>query len=446
MRTRTHLSSSVSIASGLAVIASAAIVHAQTVADVAAKGACETSGVVGLSDQLVKVQMCLTPGTFVAITPHAGITLASGTVKPFMLASSRDALWAAAGSLTLDVTSAFRTLSDQYVLYYSGGCSLAAKPGNSNHETGKAVDLSNWSAAVGAMEAAGCVHSYPSTDPVHFDCPGADERASSIKAFQHLWNVNNPGDLLTEDGAYGPSTESRLAKSPAGGFTNPADCAAPTTPDWAGAFVDQSFPKAPAGVLTMTAGSDVAGWIELKNIGGKAWDGKTFLGTTGPRDRKSPFVGGGWVSASRPATAGGIVSPGGTHKFMFTLHAPDKPGDYDERYGMVQEGTAWFSDPGQGGPADDLLQVKIKVVAPGGDGGALDAGRDAATSDGGRMDGGRFDGSLDDSGVGDDETAVSGSSAGCGCRTTGGSAPARNGLAALAILGLVVGARRRRSS
>src|SRR5438093_260966 len=83
----------------------------------------------------------------------------------------------------------------------------------------------------------------PSTDPVHFDCPGADHRSDSILAFQKLWNVNNPGDKIAEDGSYGPATESRLAKSPAGGFPIADDCTTPPpTPDWAGAFVDQSFP------------------------------------------------------------------------------------------------------------------------------------------------------------------------------------------------------------
>jgi hypothetical protein len=40
------------------------------------------------------------------------------------------------------------------------------------------------------------------------------------------------------------------------------------------------------------------------------------------------------------------------------------PGLYDEHFGVVQEGVAWFSDPGQGGPPDSDLEVKIQVVAP----------------------------------------------------------------------------------
>lgn len=212
-------------------LTTAAAAEAQTVQQVAAQGMCSTAGVVLLSDQLVQVQMaCVSPGTFVAFTPHAGVTLESAQIHPYLLATSRDALWTAAASVSLQVTSAFRTLADQYVLYYSGACALAATPGNSNHETGRAVDLANWSEALSAMEAAGCTHTYPTSDPVHFDCPGTDQRSESILAFQKLWNANNPTDLIAEDGQYGPQTESRLASSPAAGFATVPDCA-PTPTD-----------------------------------------------------------------------------------------------------------------------------------------------------------------------------------------------------------------------
>lgn len=424
-------------------IASAA--HADTVSAEAAKGACSTAGVVGLSDQLVKVQMCLSPGTFVAFTPHAGVTLTSSSIHPYLLESSKAALWDAASHIPLSVNSAFRTLADQYVLYYSHACGLAAMPGNSNHETGRAVDLENWSAATSAMEAAGCTHTYPSSDPVHFDCPGSDHRADSIKAFQHLWNVNNPGDLLVEDGSYGPATESRLAKSPAGGFPDPADCGAPpVTPDWGAAFVGQSFPLAPT-PLDLSAGEVVDGWIELKNIGTKAWDGKTFLATTEKRDRSSPFADSSWPAANRPAMLGGVVSPGGTHKFMFKLRAPAKVGDYVEHYGVVEEGVAWFSDPGQGGPADSLLQVHVVVSAPKpGDAGVGDA--DAAGDDSGVIDpdGGAI---LDDGGgpIGDgsSDIASDGAASGCKCGAPSRSSTPRGAWAVVALGALLLRSRRR---
>ena len=44
--------------------------------------------------------------------------------------------------------------------------------------------------------------------------------------------------------------------------------------------------------------------------------------------------------------------------------APMQPGEYHEHFSLVEEGTAWFSDPGQGGPADDQIEAWI-VVDPG---------------------------------------------------------------------------------
>ena len=55
----------------------------------------------------------------------------------------------------------------------------------------------------------------------------------------------------------------------------------------------------------------------------------------------------------------GTVAPGGTFKFSFNFHAPAKPGTYDEFFGVVEEGVAWFSDPGQGGPPDNQIEAQI---------------------------------------------------------------------------------------
>src|SRR5262249_49779080 len=40
---------------------------------------------------------------------------------------------------------------------------------------------------------------------------------------------------------------------------------------------------------------------------------------------------------------------------------PAKDGLYDEHIGLVQEGVAWFSDPGQGGPPDGQLEGLFQV-------------------------------------------------------------------------------------
>jgi lysozyme len=131
---------------------------------------------------------------------------------------------------------------------------------------------------------------------------------------------------------------------------------------WAAQYVSQSFPLAST-ALTMVAGQTVPSYIELKNVGTKTWDSSTHLGTTQPRDRKSTFADSTWLAPNRPAAVSGTVAPGGSYKFKFDLHAPDKPGTYYEYFGVVQEAVAWFSDPGQGGPPDDDLEVQVNVIA-----------------------------------------------------------------------------------
>ena len=135
------------------------------------------------------------------------------------------------------------------------------------------------------------------------------------------------------------------------------------TPDYAAQFVSQSFPVATT-TMTMSEGEVVPSFIELKNVGAKAWDKNTKIGTTQARDRSSVFADATWLSKSRPAAVVGTVPPGGTYKFKFDLAAPDTAGLHDEFFGVVQDGVAWFSDPGQGGPPDNDLEVKIQVVTP----------------------------------------------------------------------------------
>ena len=135
------------------------------------------------------------------------------------------------------------------------------------------------------------------------------------------------------------------------------------TADYAAAYVSQSFPLA-ATALAMVEGQTIPSYIELKNVGTKTWDSNTHLGTTQPRDRVSVFADSTWLSTDRPAGVTGTVAPGATYKFQFDLHAPATTGTYDEYFGVVEEGVAWFSDPGQGGPADNDLEVQIVVSAP----------------------------------------------------------------------------------
>lgn len=205
------------------VVFAGATASAQTVRDIANGGACSTAGIEGLSAQLVELHLCMFPDQVVEIV-NPNITTTSDRVHLLVTTQTRDALEGAAAQIPLRVNSGFRTLADQYTLYSSGGCGVVAKPGTSNHQSGLAVDLANWSEVVGVMGANGCAHPLPNTDAVHFDCPGPDMRGASTMVFQRLWNVNNPGDPIAEDGDYGPQTAARVAASPANGFpTNGCD-------------------------------------------------------------------------------------------------------------------------------------------------------------------------------------------------------------------------------
>src|SRR5262249_652561 len=106
----------------------------------------------------------------------------------------------------------------------SCGITAAADPGNSNHESGRAVDLGNWGAREASMVAHGWAHDVPGDD-VHFDhLSSADIRGSDGQAFQRLWDEDHPDALIDEDGRWGPMTEDALSRSPADGFALGPTC------------------------------------------------------------------------------------------------------------------------------------------------------------------------------------------------------------------------------
>ena len=193
---------------------------------------CTTSVVKGLSTQLVGEIQCLRPNTLKSIDKLPGIALGSA-VFPYLQSPAATAMVAAqkARGTTLSINSALRTLPQQYMLYrwyQTGRCgiSLAAKPGTSNHESALALDVQDNAGWRSAMTGKS-FRWLGASDPVHYDYVGAgavDLRGLTVKAFQRIWNRNNPTDKITEDGSYGPATESRLAKAPIGGFAKGADC------------------------------------------------------------------------------------------------------------------------------------------------------------------------------------------------------------------------------
>ena len=334
-----------------------------TLGEVAATNGCSTANTDGIAAQLIDEMFCLTGGGLVRFAPHDNVSLSSSHVHPYLSPAGRDRLWSAAAGASITINSALRTLAEQYVLWR--GCPVAATPGNSNHETGRAIDVGNYSSVGARLVSAGFTHPLPTSDPVHYEAPGDDLRRFSVLAFQGLWNANNPGDLIDVDGAYGPQTLARLVRAPAGGFAVGRVCGVVATPALRAQFVRQSYPLSADGALELSPGATVPAWLELKNTGTTTWlPQTTFVATTTPRERASAVHDASWPSASRAATVPVSTAPGATARFTFTVRAPIAQGHYLEYFGLFHQGVGWAGDPAQGGPADDALTLRVRVGPP----------------------------------------------------------------------------------
>ncbi len=194
---------------------------------------CSTAVVIGLSKQIADEIGCMSPASLQKFSPSANIVFSSNAVLPYLGAPAKTAILKVGATNSLQINSAFRTVAQQYLLYrwyQQGRCGItaAAQPGRSNHQSGRAVDLSNYSSRISAMSAQGWAHDVPG-DAVHFDhLSSPDIRGMDVKAFQRLWNRNNAADQISEDGSYGPQTEARLRAAPATGFPTGAVCGSPT--------------------------------------------------------------------------------------------------------------------------------------------------------------------------------------------------------------------------
>lgn len=192
---------------------------------------CTTTIVKGLSQQLIDEMNCIQPGAMRSIANVPELSFYSAVFPYLQDPASRSLENLVRGQSTLTISSALRTLPQQYLLYrwyQLGRCniSLAARPGRSNHNGGLAVDTPNYNAWKSRFNS----NSWSwlgSSDPVHFNFNGGqDIRNLSVLALQRLWNRNNPNDLIDEDGLYGNQTESRMKQSPSMGFAKGPTCRA----------------------------------------------------------------------------------------------------------------------------------------------------------------------------------------------------------------------------
>ena len=264
-------------------------------------GGCNTGIAQGLTNQLIEELNCVTPNLMVNFT-GSHTNLYSG-VNPFLAPGASNAIKSATNAKNdfITISSAYRDVGAQYLLYrwwQAGQCGiqLAAAPGTSNHQSGRAIDTPNYSYWKSSLQNAGMTW-LGSSDVVHFDHLASPNIASkSVLAFQRLWNKNHSTGRLAEDGQWGPNTEAAVAAAPVTGF---AGHGCPTTGKLSGTITDAAGGAALSGV-TVTAGgqtttTSAAGTFELTLGSG------TFTVTAS----KTGYSSG---SLSRAVTLGGTVS------------------------------------------------------------------------------------------------------------------------------------------
>jgi D-alanyl-D-alanine carboxypeptidase len=196
--------------------------------DNAANGSCTTEGVRPLNDQIFQLAIQVLKGDLVRCDDVVNVV--GSSTLPFLQPAAKMALAQAVEEKgeRPRLVHAYRTVAHQYILYFwfnhGRQChvTLAATPGSSPHEQGIAIDIKDHSKWINILAK----HSWRwrgRADKPHFTYIGGgispNVRKESIRAFQRLWNRNNPSDLIEEDGTYGDvETGPRVEKTPVEGF------------------------------------------------------------------------------------------------------------------------------------------------------------------------------------------------------------------------------------
>ncbi|HWO22942.1 MAG TPA: M15 family metallopeptidase [Kofleriaceae bacterium] len=280
---------------------------------------CSTSAVLGLSTQIADEISCMSPTLLSRFTPTTRLQITSNAVLPYLHSTAKTNLVAVTQSTTVQVNSAFRTVAQQYLLYrwyQLGRCGItaAATPGNSNHESGRALDVQNYSSVISAMAARGWSHNVPG-DPVHFDhLSSPDSRGKDVLAFQRLWNRNHPTDKIAEDGAYGPQTEARLKASPATGFATGATCAAAARLAGADVVMIDGPDRVAPGVKVRYA-------VTVDNTSATDWPATTKLRVAGGGTSEL-YDAASWTSPAEYGEIGVDIAAGGQGTFDVEVMAP----------------------------------------------------------------------------------------------------------------------------
>lgn len=109
--------------------------------------------------------------------------------------------------------------------------------------------------------------------------------------------------------------------------------------------------------VTIIAGGEKTIKIKFKNTGTVSWSGSSnkYISayTMEPRERSSVFRGSDWTSAKQSGKISGTVKPGEVGELVINLRAPDKAGEYLEKFYLAAENYSWV----KGG----YFYLKIKV-------------------------------------------------------------------------------------
>jgi hypothetical protein len=189
---------------------------------------CSTSGLMGLTKQIVDTLMESLPANSRMIDISAHIKIAGGGTLPYLQREAGEALIAAIAEKgeKPELVHALRVLPQQYAVFYwythgrKCGVKLAASPSASPHERAIAIDIRDNAEWRTILKKHNWIWR-GTDDPPHFNFRGPsdpDFNREAISAFQKLWNRHNPGDQIDVDGSYGTETRKRLEASPIEGF------------------------------------------------------------------------------------------------------------------------------------------------------------------------------------------------------------------------------------
>lgn len=198
-----------------------------------ANNGCSTGGLRALDDQIVELLLeAVNDGTetnLVTCEDIPGLRVVGNSTIPLLQPEARASLKRVIElrDQEMELIHAYRTVAQQFVLrrwMQKGKCGItsARKPGTSDHERGLAIDIADFQFWRSTLESNGWVWAGPG-DRGHFSFHGVGTNPNvvveSVRAFQRLWNLNNPDDLIDEDGEFGDiETGPRLLISPIEGF------------------------------------------------------------------------------------------------------------------------------------------------------------------------------------------------------------------------------------